>query len=112
MRSLVVVVTMAVLLSGASPALAQRFTFEGWFDAAGVSVLDVTTLRGSIAVVAGDADRVRVTAIVTVRVAWDTPANAVDLAQQVAKAPPIERDGATIRLRPPTDSAQRRATTV
>jgi hypothetical protein len=112
MRPLVFCLAAVAYVAGASPAFAQRFPFEGWFDAAGLTKLDVSTIRGTIAVVVGDADRVRITALVTVRVAWDTPANAVELAQQVAKAPPIERDGSTIRLRPPSDPAQRRAATV
>ena len=112
MRSLVAVVASVAYLAGASPVFAQRFSFEGFFDASLITKLDVSTLRGSISVVAGGSDRVSVTAIVTVRVASDSPANSVELAQQVAKAPPIERNGSTIQLRPPTDSAQRRAVTV
>jgi hypothetical protein len=112
MRSLVAGVTSVAYLACASPVFAQQFPYEGWFDATLITKLDVSTIRGSIAVVAGGSDRVHITAIVTVRVAWDSPANSVELARQVAKAPPIERDGSTIRLRPPTDSAQSRAVTV
>ncbi len=48
----------------------------------------------------------------TIRVGWDVPANAADLARKVVEHPPIERDGATVRLRPPSDAAERRAMTV
>src|SRR5262245_24545045 len=112
MRALVVVAAVVACLSGAGPAFAQQFVFDNFFDATGVANVDIATIRGTISVVAGEADRVRVVATVRVHVDRNTPANASDLAQQVAKAPPIERDGATIRLRPPTDSAQSRAVTV
>jgi DUF4097 and DUF4098 domain-containing protein YvlB len=112
MRLLVAVVASVAYLACASPVFAQRFTFDGFFDAALITKLDVSTQRGSISVVAGGSDRVQITAIVTARLAVDSPANSVELAQQIAKAPPIERDGSTIRLRPPTDPAQRRAVTV
>jgi DUF4097 and DUF4098 domain-containing protein YvlB len=112
MRPVVAGAAALAYLTCASPVLAQRFTFDGFFDAAGVTTLDVSTERGSITVVAGAADRVHITAVVTARLAWDSPANAVDVARELAKAPPIEADGSTIRLRPPTDSVQKRAATV
>ena len=40
------------------------------------------------------------------------PANALELARQVAANPPVTQDGATIRLRPPTREDQQRAVTI
>jgi DUF4097 and DUF4098 domain-containing protein YvlB len=48
----------------------------------------------------------------TVRVGLNVPANAVDLARQVAAAPPIEQAGQVVRLHEPTDRAALRAVTV
>ena len=61
---------------------------------------------------AGEPGRVAITGAVTIRVGWDVPANAADLARKVAEQPTIERDGGTVRLRPPSDPAERRAVTV
>ncbi len=96
----------------AAPVLAQRLPFERSFDVNGVPKLDVSTIRGKIDVTAGDAERVVVSGTVTVRVGWDVPANALEIARRIADHPRIERDGNTIRLRPPTDSADQRAVTV
>lgn len=95
-----------------SLAIAQEFRFERTFDAAGQSTLDVSTQRGRIEVVAGEAGRIVVTGAATVRVGWNVPADAVDIARRVAAAPPIERDGNTLRLRRPSDAAAQRAVTV
>src|SRR5262245_10217834 len=107
-------VVVAVVLAAGSPAVAyaQRFSFERSFDAADPSTIDVSTLRGKIDIVAGAVGRVVVAGEATVRFRWAVPANAVELARQVASAPPIEREGATVRLRPPSDAAARRAVTV
>jgi DUF4097 and DUF4098 domain-containing protein YvlB len=40
------------------------------------------------------------------------PADAVDIARRVATDPPVEREGLTFRLRPPSDPAARQAVTV
>ena len=102
----------AVCTLNPSLALAQRFDFERSFPAPGLSKLDASTVRGKIEIVAGEPGRVVVTGTATVRVGWDVPANAVDLARQVAAAPPIEQAGATVRLRTPSDRAARQAVTV
>jgi hypothetical protein len=44
-------------------------------------------------------------------VGWNVPANAVELAQKIAKDPPITRNGNTLQLRPPADPAEQRAIT-
>lgn len=95
-----------------SSALAQRFPFERSFDIAGGSKLDVSTIRGKIDVVVGEPGRVIVEGTVTVRIGWDAPANAVEIARNLADQAPVERDGMTIRLRPPDDAADRRAVTI
>src|SRR5262245_3370906 len=107
-------VIVAVVLGAGFPAVAhaQRFSFERSFDVAEPSTIDVSTLRGKIEIVAGAVGRVVVAGEATVRFGWDVPANAVELARLVANAPPIERDGAIVRLRPPSDNAARRAVTV
>ena len=48
----------------------------------------------------------------TVRVDWNVPANAAELARHVADNPSIQHDGQTVTLRPPFDPAEQRAVTV
>jgi DUF4097 and DUF4098 domain-containing protein YvlB len=103
---------IAVSVGSASPALAQRFPFERSFDVTGPAAVDVSTIRGKIEVTAGEPGRIVVVGTATVRVDWNVPANAADLARKVADNPPIQRDGQTVRLRPPSDAAEQRAVTV
>lgn len=102
----------SALLLLASPAAAQRFSFDRTLQTGGTPELDVTTNRGKIAVTTGKANQILVHGIVTVRVAWDAPANALELARAAAKDPVIEQTGNTVRLRPPADDETRRAVTV
>ena len=76
------------------------------------AVLDVITERGAIEIVAGRADRMVVSGTVTVRVGTTNPLNAPDVARAVAAAPPVQRERTTVRLRPPSGDAERRAVTV
>jgi Toastrack DUF4097 len=103
---------LAAGIGAATPAVAQRLPFEQSFAVNEALSLDVSTIRGKIDVTAGEPGRVVITGTVTIRVGWDVPANAADLARNVAEHPPIERDGGTVRLRPPSDPAERRAMTV
>jgi Toastrack DUF4097 len=103
---------LAGVVGSAAPASAQRVPFERAFDVSGVTVLDVSTIRGKITVSAGEPGRVIVTGDATVRVGWDVPANAAELARKVADQPPIERNGNTVQLRTPSDATDRRAVTV
>lgn len=96
----------------ATPAAAQRFSFERTVDTPTRTTLDVSTVRGRIDVSAGEPGRISIAGDVTVRLGWDSPSNAVELARQVAAAPPVTRDGDTVRLRVPSDSAAQRAVTV
>ncbi len=102
----------SALLLPASPAAAQRFSFDRTLQTGATPELDVTTNRGKVAISAGTGNQIVVHGTVTVRVAWDAPANAVELARAAAKDPVIEQTGNTVRLRPPADDDTRRAVTV
>ena len=108
----VLVGIIAFSVGTASPALAQRFSFERSFDVTGPTALEVSTTRGKIEVIAGEPGRIVVMGTATVRVDWSGPANAADLARKVADNPPIQRERQTVRLRPPSDPAEQRAVTV
>lgn len=108
----VLVAVIFINAAGATPAMAQRFPFERSFDVTAASILDVTTVRGTIEITAGDPGRIVIVGTVTVRVDWNVPANAAELAQKVATSPPIQQDAQTIRLRVPADPAEQRAVTV
>ena len=113
MRTFLAVAIFGVV-STVHPALAaaQRFPFERTIQTTGPSKLDVSTLRGKIEVLAGDPGRIVVTGTVTVRVGWEVPVNAVELARQVAAQPPIEHNGDTVRLSRPSDEAAQQAVVV
>jgi Toastrack DUF4097 len=112
-RNLRILVVALMLSAGnAVPALAQRFPFERSYDVTGPAMLDVSTVRGKIDVVAGQPGRIVVNGTATVRIDWNVPANAVELAKKVAANPPIERDGQTLKLRSPADAAEQRALTI
>ena len=104
-------VVIALQVTG-SPALAQRLPFQKSFDAAGITTLDVSTIRGKINIVSGETDRIQVGGAVTIRIGIDVPENPLEIAQRIAANPPIERVGDTVRLRPPADARDRRAVTV
>jgi DUF4097 and DUF4098 domain-containing protein YvlB len=111
-KFLVPAACLVVSVLAPSVAYAQRFPFERSFDVGSGSRIDVSTLRGKIDIEAGELGRIVVTGEATVRVGWDVPANAVELARQVAASPPIERHEDTVRLSEPVDEASRRAVTV
>ena len=112
MRTQFVTAALALLIAIATPAFAQQVSFERSFNTTGAVRLDVSTLGGRIALRSGTPGQVLIRGTATVRAAWDTPANAIELARQIAANPPIERTGDVIRLEPPRDPAQRRAATV
>jgi hypothetical protein len=103
---------VAFAAAGASPSLAQRLPFERSFDVSGPLTLDVSTIRGKIEVLPGDAGRVVVSGTVTVRLGLMPPADALEIAKRIAKSPPVERDAGTFRLRPPGEPSEQRAVTV
>jgi putative adhesin len=96
----------------AVPATAQRLPFERTIEATASSMLDVSTIRGKIDVRGGPPGKIVVAGLVTIRVGWDVPGNAAEIMRRVAEHPPIEVDGQTVRLRPPSDDDARRAVTV
>jgi DUF4097 and DUF4098 domain-containing protein YvlB len=112
MRAIPAVVVAIALQAAGSPALAQRLPFEKSLDAAGVTTLDVSTIRGKINVVSGETDRIQIGGAVTIRIGIDVPENPLEIAQKIAANPPIERAGDTVRLRPPADARDRKAVTV
>ncbi|MEO7275017.1 MAG: DUF4097 family beta strand repeat-containing protein [Vicinamibacterales bacterium] len=104
---------LTVCLAVASPAAAQRFTFEKSLDAGTAATLDVTTERGKIDITTGDEAHIVIKGTVTVRVGVNVPANAVTLAQQLADQPTtIEQSGTVVRVQPPKEDDVRRAVTV
>ena len=103
---------VALSLTSALPALAQRAPFERTLDATGIVTLDVLTERGAIDIAGGEPGKIVVSGAATVRLSWNVPADAPALARQVAANPPIERDGNVLRLRPPADARTRDAVTV
>src|SRR5262245_12000221 len=112
MRVMPAVVVMIALQAAGSPALAQRLPFQKSLDAAGITTLDVSTIRGKINVVSGESGRIEVGGAVTIRIGIDVPENPMEIARRIAANPPIERVGDTVRLRPPADERDRKAVTV
>jgi DUF4097 and DUF4098 domain-containing protein YvlB len=106
------VLTACAGLTSAVPAAAQRNPFERTFDVPADATLDVSTLHGRIEISAGDPGRVVIRGIATVRLGINVPLDAAAIAKAVAANPPIERENATIRLRPPATDDQRRAVTI
>lgn len=101
-----------VLLAAAVPASAQRVAFERTYTVGAAPTLDVSTIRGKIDVSVGDADRIVVRGTATVRYGLSVPAAAYELTKRVAADPPIQHEGATLRLRPPAGADEQRAMTV
>jgi DUF4097 and DUF4098 domain-containing protein YvlB len=113
MRTAFRIAALIVSASGV-PALAfaQRVTFERTIESSAAMTLEVSTDRGKIEVVAGPAGRVLVEGAATVRVGWNVPPNAVEIARQVAASPPIEQAGNTVKLTIPAARDAQRAVTV
>ena len=101
-----------LVLVAADPARAQRFPFERTYSVSPDAVLDVLTQRGAIDVSTGPAGQVIVRGTVSVRIGFNVPPDALELAKRLAGNPPITRDGATVRLRPPTTEDEQRAVTL
>ena len=105
-------VTGTLLLATADPSSAQRVAFERSYAVAGAPTLDVSTIRGKIDVSVGDTDRIVVRGTATVRYGLSAPVAAYDLVKRVAADPPIQQEGNTLRLRPPSGADEQRAMTV
>ena len=111
-RIVIPALLVAGLLAPGTRAAAQTFTFERSFPATASTRLDVTTERGKITVRTGSTAEVVVIGRVSVRVAWNSPGNAVALARSTANQPPVEHAGDTVRLYVPSDARTRRAVTI
>jgi hypothetical protein len=103
---------VAGLVTTASPAEAQRFFFDRWYEVRGQTTLDVRTVRGKIDVSVGDPGRVDIKGTVTLQWGFDVPANPAELARQLTGNPPVEYAGSVVRLRPPDNADQNRALTL
>src|SRR5262249_34090846 len=64
-----------------------------------------------IEVMAGAPGRIVVSGAATVKVGWNVPADAADIARQVAAAPPVAQDRAVVRAGLPDDERARRGGT-
>lgn len=106
------VLATALLLAFALPASAQRVAFERSYIVGATPVLDVTTIRGKIDVSVGTADRVVVRGSATVRWGLSSPTEAYELVKKVAANPPMQQEGDTLRLRPPSSPEEQRAMTL
>ena len=85
--------------------------FERTYMVSAAPTLDVSTIRGQIDVSVGDTERIVVKGSATVRYGLSVPASAYELVKRVAANPPIQQEGATLRLRPPTGADEQRAMT-
>jgi DUF4097 and DUF4098 domain-containing protein YvlB len=113
-RPIPAVLFVAMLAAAAAPAAAQRLPFERTIDVAPGATLDVATFRGKVNVTSHDARQIRIDGTVTVRAVAGlrTTANPMELARRVADRPRIDVAGNVVRLRPPIDADEERATTV
>jgi putative adhesin len=106
------VLAVALTLVTAVPSFAQRVAFERSYTVGATPTLDVTTIRGKIDVSVGAADRIVIRGTATVRLGLSSPTEAYELVKKVAAAPPIQQEGDTLRLRPPSSPEEQRAMTV
>ena len=72
---------VSLVAAGASAASAQSVGFERAYPVSEAVTVDVQTLRGPIDVQPGSPNEVRVIGRVSVRVGWNVPANALELAR-------------------------------
>jgi len=107
-----VVVILAV--AAAVPVAAQRLPFERAIDVTPGATLDIATYRGKVTVTGHDARQIRIDGTVTVRplAGITAAADPMELARRVADRPRVEVTGNVVRLRPPLDPDELRATTV
>ena len=108
-------VAIAVGILVAAPAAAQHLRFERAIDVTPGATLDVSTIRGKVAVRSDDGRQIRIDGTVTVRAGvggLTVPSNALELAQRVADHPRIDVADNVVRLRPPIDADELRAVTV
>jgi hypothetical protein len=97
------VLAVAVGLASASPALAQaKGSFDRTLKVSGPVDLEIRSGSGSIRVVAGVADSVRVSARIQAGWSWFS-SNAAERIREIERNPPIEQSGNVIRIGRQTD---------
>jgi DUF4097 and DUF4098 domain-containing protein YvlB len=106
------ILAVALTLVTAVPSFAQRVAFERSYIVGATPTLDVATIRGKIDVSVGTADRIVIRGTATVRWGLSSPTEAYELVKKVAANPPIQQEGDTLRLRPPSSPEEQRAMTV
>lgn len=111
-RRTVLAAFFALLLTAPRPALAQAPAFEKSYTVSGDAVLDATSDSGDIVVRTGTGSTIQVRGRVDVRKGWGVPANAADLAQQVAAQPPVSQTGNTVTLARIADETTRKAVSI
>ena len=102
----------ALLVLAPTLAAAQPQTFEKTLTVGAAPSLEVVSDSGNISVRAGSGSAIIVKGTVTVRTGWGAPANAAELARQVAAAPPIVQTGDSVRVGRISDEAVRKAVSV
>lgn len=93
-------------------AAAQPHTFEKSLTVGAAPTLEVVSDSGNITVRAGGGSSILVKGTVAVRTGWGAPANAAELARQVAASPPITQAGDAVRIGRITDDGVRKAVSV
>lgn len=93
-------------------ALAQPQTFERSLTVGAAPSLDIVADSGNVTVHAGGGSVIVVKGTVEVRKGWNVPANAADLARQVAAAPPIQQAGDAVKVTRIADETTRKAVSI
>lgn len=112
MRIVLAVGVFTAVTTFGTTVSAQQFSFEREFPLTETITLDVSTVRGKVEVLAASGGRARVSGVAAVRVGWDVPQDAVELARRVAASPPVALEGSALRLSVPTDRPTQRGVTV
>jgi DUF4097 and DUF4098 domain-containing protein YvlB len=99
--------TLAPILASAQP-----IPFERSLKVGAGSTLDVGTGSGDVAVRAGDGATIVVKGTVSVRNGSHVPANAGEIARQLAANPPIEQTGDAVKVGRLTDETINRAVSI
>lgn len=93
-------------------AVAQPFPFERTLQVGASPSLDVASGSGQVTVRAGSGPTIVVKGTVTVNSGWGAPANAAELARQVAANPPITQAGDMVQVGRLTDETTRKAVSI
>ncbi|HTV00174.1 MAG TPA: DUF4097 family beta strand repeat-containing protein, partial [Luteitalea sp.] len=112
MRTPVLVPALVLSLGLGASAQAQQVPFSQTVDAGAAPTVAIETTRGQVEVTGADVPRLEVAGTVVVRLGLNVPADALDLARAVAKAPPVTVTGSQVRLSLPADERARQAVIV